>query len=354
MAPVGSGMPSRRVTSHPASQSALAAPKPPQPAPTTATLGLWPETTSSEGEDASAGADEVEAARTTTRAREATQRRRCAKRGAKNAGDATRAGMAADARVAVCCDRGGGRNETPRESRTPRGARSELAHWRQWTATRSPHAPSPRRRAPRVCSSAAPRVSRGRDADVDVARPRPPRARRSRACALHLPHALGRTRPPRRVPNRPRAPRRDRGAPALGRGAGRVHAHGRRHPGGLLRHRLVRSVRAPRPRPRRPRRRARGRRPARHRRQGGCRGGSRSSHRPRRRRLPHHPLAPRGTRGAPTGGRAPRRRPRAAHREAPPHRGGGGSAPRQRPEWFGPALLEPPDAQSGTAPNVFG
>ena len=55
------------------------------------------------------------------------------------------------------------------------------------------------------------------------------------------------------------------------------------------------------------------------------------SHRPRRRRLPHHPLAPRGTRGAPTGGRAPRRRPRAAHREAPPHRGGGGSAPRQRP-----------------------
>ena len=38
--PVGSGMPSSNVTSHPASHSALAAPKPPQPAPTMATLGL--------------------------------------------------------------------------------------------------------------------------------------------------------------------------------------------------------------------------------------------------------------------------------------------------------------------------
>ena len=43
----------------------------------------------------------------------------------ENSGDATRAGTAADARVAVCRDGGGGRNETPCESRTPRGARSE-------------------------------------------------------------------------------------------------------------------------------------------------------------------------------------------------------------------------------------
>ena len=352
VAPVGSGMPSRRVTSHPASQSALAAPKPPQPAPTTATLGLWPETTSSEGEDASAGADEVEAARTTTRAREATRRRRCAKHGAKNSGDATRAGMAADARVAVCRDRGGGRNETPRESRTPRGARS--ASWHHWR-----HGPRPDRRSLAETQSAA-RLLLGRASGF--ARTRRRCRRRASSPPARSTFARARAPPPART-------RSDASAPSGAEPSPRAASRPRRSSSGTRSRPSACSWKAaPRWSPSAP---------------------------PMVRALlapdlvalgdaleddaPHVTVAkvdaeeapccshrPRGVGAYPTTlwlregrevhreRRAPRRCPRAAHSRST-------SSPRRRrkvsanvPRSVGPAAPEPPDAQSPPAPNVFG
>ena len=256
MAPVGSGMPSRRVTSHPARRAPWRRrnrPARPPPPPWACgrrrrhRKGRTPRRARTRSrqvdDDARARGDAAASVREARR---------------EKLGDAT--GQAwPPTRVAVSRWRRRA-NEMPRESRTPRGARSS------WHTGGSGLRPDRRTLLAETQSaarlfSAAPRVSRGRDADVDVARPRP-RALdvRARARSTARTHSVGRVRPVGCEPS-PRAASRPR-PPALGRGAGRVHAHGRRHPGGLLRHRLVRSVRAS---PRLvARRRARGRRPARH------------------------------------------------------------------------------------------
>ena len=201
--------------------------------------GLVAGDASSEGEDASAGADEVvEAARTTTRAREATQRRRCAKRGAKNAGDAT-GGMAADARVAVCCDRGGGRNETRGESRTPRGA---LRAGTGGTGLRPDRRTLPRRDAERRASAPRPRLGFRADATpMSTSRVLAPRALDVRARARSIEAA--RTRSDASAPSGAEPSRARRVAPRRSSSGTRSRPSAcswKAAPGGLLRHRLVR------------------------------------------------------------------------------------------------------------------